>query len=273
MALFVSPGLVVSPVDSAPAWYPLIGWQNVVTFGKLSATSSASGYPVTNLASDSTIERWKGGSAAELLVTVSDLNDQIDYVGIARHNLGTAGIQVSVETLTAEPGAVWTEVFAPVVLGDNAPAVLRFSAATIIGLRLRLAAGTAAPDIAVLRVGKLLKMQRGLQADFVPLHRAVTREKLNGRSEAGDYFGAIVTNAAAGSTAQFKMLGASWYDSNAAAFVLAANKGGPFFFVWDPDAHPGEVAYCWLSEDATPRFPMLNKNYYDLSLSIGGIVT
>jgi len=273
MALFISPSLVVTPVDTYAAWYPLVGWHNVVAFGNLTATSAASGYPVTNLSTPSTIERWVGGSAAELLVTVSDLDDEIDYVGIARHNLGTAGIEVSVETLTAEPGAVWTEVFAPVLPADDAPLVLRFDAATIIGLRVRLAAGTAAPDMAVLHVGKLVQMQKGLQADFVPLHRAVTREKLNGRNEAGDYFGAIVTNAAAGSTAQFKMLGASWYDANLAEFVLAANQGAACFFVWDPDQHPDDVAYCWLTEDASPRFSMLNKNYVDLTLSFGGIVT
>lgn len=273
MALILSAALAISPVATYPASYPLIGWHNVVTFGSLSATSAATGYPATNLSTPSTIDRWVGGSAAELLVTVSGLDDEVDYVGIARHNLGSAGIEVSVEILTADAGGVWAEAFAGVLLGDDAPAVLQFAAVTVIGVRLRLQAGTAAPDIAVLHVGKLIQMQKGLQQDWVPLHRAVSTEKLGGRNEAGDYLGTIVTRQKAGTVASFKVLDADWYDATLAAFVDAANAGSAFFFMWEPDGHADEVGYCWLTADAMPRWSMMNTDYLDLSLSLGGIVS
>ena len=273
MTLFISPSLIITPVDTAPAWYPLLGWHNVVTFSGLAATSSAAGYPVTNLSTDSTIDRWVGGSAAELVVTLTGIDDIVDYVGIARHNLGSAGIEVSVETLAGDVGADWEEAFAGVLPADDAPMVMQFDAAPVIGVRVRMQAGTAAPDIAAMRIGKLIKMQKGLQADFVPLHRAVTRQKLAGRNERGDYLGTIITDQQAAATAAFRMLEADWYDETLAAFVLAANEGAPFFFVWDPDQHPDEVGYCWLREDAQPRFPMLNKGYLDLTLALGGVVS
>lgn len=273
MALLLSPALLITPSSTIPAWYPKIGWDNVVTFASLSATSSATSYPVTNLSTPSTIDRWIGGSAAELLVSVTGIDDTIDYVGIARHNLGSAGIEVSVETLSGDPGAVWTEVFTGVLLGDDAPAVLQFDAAPVIGVRLRLQAGSEAPDIAVLYAGLMLQTEKGLQADFVPIHRALSVEKLNGRTELGDYLGTIITKEALNNSAQFKLLTSSWYEASMAPFVLAANRGRPFFFAWDPDGHGSDVGFCWLTDSAQPRFPMLNKGFIDLSLAMGGIVS
>lgn len=273
MTLYVSPSLVISPADAFPANYPLICWDSVVTFSGLAATSSAVGYPVTNLSTVSTIDRWVGGSAAELVVSLTGIDAEIDYVGIARHNLGSAGIEVSVETLAGDVGAAWEEVFAPVLPGDDAPLVLRFALAPVIGVRLRLAAGDAAPQMAVLRVGKALRMQRGLQSDFVPFHRAVSTDKLDGANAAGDYLGTIITRQQIGSTASFKALTNAWYTANMEAFVLAANAGDPFFFIAEPEAHPDQVGYCRINGSATPRYSLSMTDYLDISLPLRAIVS
>lgn len=273
MALFLASALAISPVDTWPAKNPLIGWHNVVTFASLSATSAATGYPVTNLSTPSTIDRWVGGSAAELLVTVSGLDDEVDYVGIARHNLGSKGIEVSVEVLTADAGGVWAEAFAGVLPGDDSPLLLRFAAVTVIGVRLRLLAGDAAPDIAVLHVGKMIQMQKGLQADWVPLHRALEVEKFLGRNDAGDFLGAIVTRRRAAATATFRLLTSAWYDATLAGFVAGVNGGDAFFFAWDPADHADEVGYCFVEGSVQPKFPTLNKGFVDLALSLSGIVS
>ena len=274
MTLFISPSLVISPADNFPANYPLFGWHNVVTFSGLAASSAATGYPVTNLSTVSTIDRWRAADTSEQLVTVTGLDAAIDYVGIARHNLGSAGIVVSVETLAADIGADWEEVFAGVLPGNDTDLMLQFDAAPVIGARLRLAAGDAAAEMAVLRIGKALRAQRGLQTDFVPFDRAVTTDKLDGENEYGDYLGTIITRQQIATTATINHLTDAWYEANMAQMVRALNEGDPFFFVADPVARPDLVGYCRVAGTARPKYSLRDSNYYvDLSLPMRAIVS
>lgn len=274
MTLFLSPALIITPADDFPANYPLIGWHNVVTFSGLSATSSATGYPATNLSTVSTIDMWRAADDTEQVVTLTGVDDIVDYVAIARHNLGSAGIEASVETLAADVEADWEEVFAGVLPGSDAPHMLRFAAAPVIGVRLRLQAGDAPAEIAAMRIGKALRLQRGLQADFVPFHRAITTDKLDGENEFGDFLGSIVTRQQIATTATINHLTDAWYEENMAPFVRAANEGDPFFFVADPEAHPDQVGYCRIAGSARPKYSLANSNYYtDISLPMKAIVT
>lgn len=273
MTLFLSPALIITPADDFPASYPLIGWHNVVAFSGLSASSAATGRPVTNLSTVSTIDAWRAADSSEQVVTLTGVDDIVDYVGIARHNLGSAGIEVSVETLAADVGAGWEEAFAGVLPGNDAPHMMRFDAAPVIGVRLRLAAGDAPAEMAVLRVGKALRLQRGLQSDFVPFDRAVMTSKLDGENEYGDFLGTIITRQQIATTATIKALEDGWYETNMSAFIAAANAGDPFFFVADPEARPDLVGYCRVNGTATPRYSMNRSTYVDLSLPMRAIVS
>jgi len=270
VALFVSPGLIITPTETYPQTYPLVGWHNVVAFGNITADSSPSATPVTNLANPNTDQAWASASTAEQLVTISSLNDEIDYLAVARHNFGSAGIEISVETLSGEPAAVWEEVIAATLVADDSPLMLQWEAATVIGVRLRLVPGATAPSAAVLYVGKSLRMMRGVQPGFTPIRDGMDVTIRNGRSEAGEFLGAIITGEQLSTVADFRFLDADWYLAEMRDFVASANRGAPFFWAWNPLDYPDEVGFCWLSGVARPVKSQLSGEI-DISLSMGGL--
>lgn len=270
MPILISPALVITPVDTYPATYPVVGWDNQVAFSNITSDSADTSYPVTNLANPNTSQKWLSAGTAEQLVTVSSLEGLSDYVGIARHNFGTAGIEVSVEGITAEPGAVWEEVFPGVLPADDTPLLLRFASDYYIGLRLRLIPDATAPSAAVLYAGLALVLMRGLQPGFTPITAGQTVEMLNGRSERGEHLGAIITGQARDSTATIKTLDPDWYTENMKPFVDAANLGQPFFFAWNPSEHPDEIGFCWFESTVRPVYAQLTQEI-DISLPMGGL--
>lgn len=77
---------------------PLIAYDNIATTGNVSTSTAATGFPATNLANPSTNLRWVGGAVAQEYLTIIN-NDvaPLDYIAIAKHNLYSDAIPVSVE--------------------------------------------------------------------------------------------------------------------------------------------------------------------------------
>src|SRR5262245_31312193 len=122
MSVVISGSLVLSDGaggDVINANNPVIGYRNLVTPSNVSATTQAAGFPASNLANPSTNLRWQGqASEADQFITLA-LNtiDQVDYIGIARHNLGSAQILVSIEALN--PSSVFVPLIGPVCFPDD----------------------------------------------------------------------------------------------------------------------------------------------------------
>lgn len=270
MAIYTSAGLVITPAYTYEPHHPLVGWRNYVTFAGLTADSSQASYPVTNLANPSTHRGWRSDSLLEQLVTVANIDAAVDYVAIARHNFGTGGIEVSVEAITADPGAVWTEVFAGVLLADDTPAIFRFASGNYVSVRLRLVPTATKPQCAVLYVGSLTALKPGVAPGYVPLPRAKNHTAYNGQSEAGEYLGTIISGASLASTAQIADMDPDFYADEVADFIARANERQPFFFAWSPEDYPTEVAYAWLSASVQPTIARSTGNI-NLNLPMAGL--
>lgn len=79
---------------------PVIGYNTVVTALSITATTEEAGNPASNMANPATHLKWRGGvntSGVETL-TITLPVTTVDYVGIARHNLGTQAYQVTVNS-------------------------------------------------------------------------------------------------------------------------------------------------------------------------------
>ncbi len=95
--IVISSSLVMSESDLTPD-HPIIGYRNIVTIDNIVADGEDPDYPVTNLANPATHLRWKSDAAdLQYLTITTGSADPIDYVGIAKHNFGTAEIAVSIE--------------------------------------------------------------------------------------------------------------------------------------------------------------------------------
>ena len=119
MSVVISGSLVLSDSVSGGgtinANNPVIGYQNLVTTGNITSTTADSSFPVTNLANPSTNLKWVGllaSPAVDEYITVAvNTENDVDYIAIARHNLATAQIPISIEVLDPDASPeTWKEV-------------------------------------------------------------------------------------------------------------------------------------------------------------------
>jgi hypothetical protein len=253
---------------------PVVGWRTIATAGTLTTTTAADGFPASNMANPATHLRWVGEVSdpvedEHVAVSNPDVAD-VDYIAIARHNLGSAAIPVSVEYLdvTADPNE-WEELVEPVLLPDDGPALFRFSKLAYAAVRLRLQPGTAAPTIAVLYAGELLTIQRRLYVGHTPINMGRELTTANPKSIAGNFLGRIVLGERRRTSVALRNLTPDWYRANMEPFIKAAEER-PFFWAWRPGAYPLEVGYCWLPSDPTPK-NQLGNGMMQIDLTLEGI--
>ncbi len=273
MAIVITRGVVLAAsAEEIGGNAPLIGWQNLVGRSGVAATSEAAGYPASNLANPSTALFWKATGTATQYLTV-DLSgvDTVDYVGIARHNLGSGGTSVSVEVDDPDNPGSWLEVAASLLLPDDGPALIRFDPVSPLQLRVKLQPAAVVPAVTVLYVGSLLVLPRGLQPGHVPLPFAASDEIVTGQAESGDFLGRIVTKQALTTSVSIIALDYDWFRQHMAAFVRVA-RTTPFFFAWMPESFPNEVGFAWLNNDVRPELQAVQSGFIvSLNLDLGAV--
>jgi hypothetical protein len=253
---------------------PVIGWRTLIQAGGLQSTTAAPGFPVSNLGNPATHLRWEGVVSTPAQDEIITLNvssvDEVDYVGIARHNFGSAQIPVSLERLdeTADPD-VWVELIAPVLLPNDGPAIFRFAPQGAANLRIRLQPGLAAPTAAVVYAGKLLVLQRRLYVGHTPIVDGRVTQVVNGRSESGAFLGRIITGQMTQTGIELQNLTPAWFRAHMRPFLADAQER-PFFFAWRPGSYPREVGYCWLTNDPQPSNQRAN-GMMQVSLKLAGV--
>jgi hypothetical protein len=249
---------------------PVIGYRTLVNASNVSATTQAAGFPASNLANPSTNLRWQGqASGADQFVTLAlNTNEQVDYLGIARHNLASAQIPVSIEALNAS--SVWVPLAGPVILPNDGPVLFRFTPQGITSIRVRMQPGNAAPTAAVIYAGKLLVLMRRIYVGHTPINFGRRAKVTNARSESGNFLGRIVLSEMTETSVQLQDLTPGWFRSEIDPFVKAS-KEQPFFFAWRPGDYPFEVGYCWMTNDPRPSNQRAN-GMMQMSFEMAGIV-
>jgi hypothetical protein len=260
--------MIILPLGFTNADNPLIGWHNVVEIDNITADQESSSAPVTQLANPATYNPWSGNTAAAQSVTVSlDEAQSIDYVGIARHNLGSAGISYFIEY--SDDGSAWTQAGAATP-DDDGQIMHVFEAVSAQYWRVRMSAGTLPPSMAVLYFGLVLQVTRRIYVGHTPLTMGRSTTIESGRSEDGNYLGRVVRRRLFETTIQIDNLDPAWYRSNFDPFAEAA-EDTPFFFAWRPNSYPDEVGFVWAMRDIKPENQRSN-GMMQVSFPVQGIV-
>jgi len=254
--IIVSNSLVLSAAEAAfPAGTPWIGYENLVNIYNITSITEEDGFPVTNLANTATHLKWigTGTSGSEYITIQTNSNELIDYVGIAKHNFGSAGIAVSIEGLTSNSPPAWVEIVQPTIPSNDWPIIARFTASAWTHVRIRLQQNGFVPQAAVVYVGKLLVLERSINLNpHVPINYGRRTKIVTGMSETGNFIGRIMLAEYRESKAEFEWFTPDFYRSNIDAF-LATAANSPFFWAWSPVEYPLECSYAWLINDAEPQ--------------------
>lgn len=104
MSVVISSNYVIAPTSTNGGIIngnnPVIGWDNIIGVnGTVSTTTEDPDFPASNLNTNSTHLRWKGGvtESDEHITILNTGAMDLDYIAIARHNLGSEQIPVSVD--------------------------------------------------------------------------------------------------------------------------------------------------------------------------------
>lgn len=272
MSVVISQNVVMSGLKYGGSNAPVIGWYNLVSRTNVNADYADQYFPVSNLGNPSTASQWRSTSTAMQKITVAiNATAPIDYVGIARHNLGSDGATVSVHVKSVDSPSIWTDVFSGAILPNNKPAILRFDPVVAIEVKVTIVPISSAPRIGVLYVGKLTVMPVGMQQEPVALPYANDDEIVTGQAESGDYLGRIVTRQSLSLEYEFLGVEYDWYHANMGPFTKSALTT-PFFFAWLPKVYPDECGFGWLNSDVRPVALYYHSSYVvNFSLNIGAL--
>jgi len=254
MSVILSPSLVV--LEGASGFNsnnPIIGYETLATSGTITATTESAEHPAENLANPATHLYWQsdaGSPSSDEVVTVSiGTPDTVDYIAIAAHNLGSGICPVTVEGLI---GGSWTELISERLLATDEPAIFRFTAVSLAGIRLVIGPSQAsvpvAPKIAVLYTGALLMLQRRLYVGHTPINYGRRVNVTSQRSINGAFLGRIVLSESRESQVTLQNLTPSWYRDYLDPFFVSAQEN-PFFWAWRPGDYSSESGFAWLTED------------------------
>ena len=249
---------------------PLIGWhdllhQNLSGVGGLDSPADA---PRRNALNGLTYNYWRTGGGNLSFPVDLGSPQEVDYVGIAAHTLGSTGRMVRVERSTTGTG--WTnahseEWFSP---STDAPLMIYFPRQSFQHWRLRVQYGDDA-FIGAIHLGRALRMKRRIYGGHTPATLSRQTDILPQRSVNGAFLGRSVIRRGIASTYAFNNLPADWYRENFDPFVQSALER-PFFVAWRPDDHPDECVYAWTTGDIAPTNTG-TRDFMSVSFGVEGI--
>jgi hypothetical protein len=229
---------------------PRIGWQNIVTEDNITASQALPGFPESNLANPETHVRWKAVNTDLTSLNIAlDAAELVNYFGIVGHNLGSTVATIQLQG--SDNNVDWVALHPEQMLADDHAFMYEFADAEHQYYRLYITPGSGAPEISVLYVGAVLRMQRRLYVGHAPMTLSLQSDVSSGFSEEGQFLGRVLRSQKLETQAQFKHLTASWYRNYFLPFAQQA-MDRTFFFAWRPASYPNEVGYCWFTRDPSP---------------------
>lgn len=251
---------------------PIIGYHSIITPSNLSVTGDMNleVRPVENAWSPDTYTAWEGGiymgPPADKVIYLNIANpnaENIDYIGIAKHNIGSGEYQFSIEE--SNDNANWTVLVSPKTVPDDRAIVEYFDTTNSLYFRLKFFKANSAlfPSVIIshVKAGRALVLQRRIYVGHRPasLTSMVRRQVLN--SENGQYIGQIVKSRFNKTSCEQENVTPEYVRDKIVPFMkhvngeVEINNTAPstFFFAWRPSDYPDEVVYGWTNDNIQPE--------------------
>lgn len=236
--------------------YPRIGWNSITRRGTIAASSAETGYEAVNASSPLEYSYWKATATTDQTLTLTfDASETVNFVGIAAHNLGTAGATVQVQ----ENDGGWSDIGPGVTPTDDTAIGIILSDRTMSEIRLSITGMTAAPYIGVLYVCEVLEFpQRTYAGQGAPANMARKTEYMNSQSIGGKWLGRSIKRQRNWVDVPMQHLTETWIAANFDDFAEDA-RSYPYFLMPRPEDYPDDIQYKWSQGDLVPqRMAMAN---------------
>lgn len=248
--------IITKPTPESNPRGAIIGFNNLLTD---STTDDAKKALVPN-----TYERWRPSSGAVTVKFQMGVAAEIDFIGIAAHNLsGESFVLSTAETI----GGATTDVEG-FSLTDNTAVMATFEPRTVQEI---VFTSTLSSDneIGVVSAGKALKMQRNIYGGHSPINLSPKTTFQSEETETGQFLSQNIIREGLSTSFSWKFLDPDWYRENFQPFALSARRF-PFFIKWRPDLYNDEVAYTKTEGNIKPKNMGGGHNKMSVSINIKG---
>lgn len=176
--------------------------------GTVTGSSEAAGFAATNANNELTYTFWKP-TAVPATWQLSFTSAVVSYCGIASHNIGSTGGQVSVQEWDGV-GWLTVSVFSPT---DDSPILFLFTERTTDRIRVRVA--NAIPTIGVIWFGDVTELERKCQwTDSLPFNEVVDDTYAENVSDGGHVLDSFVTRKAGMASMTVQNISETWAAAN-----------------------------------------------------------
>lgn len=276
MVIYPSALVLSAQAAGAPLSLPRILWQTYTREGSPVVTASSEALDAAaDLPLDpSTAGYWQALSLPATWVLDFGVLRDIDYVGIAEHNLGSSGAAVLVETSNGDlvgspPLQVWQEFGGSGISpGKDAPLAFFDTLRNVRYVRLTITGSGAMPKIAVVYAGQALVMPMTPIMGHQPIALSRRTELRNSKSRGGQFLAQNIKQMGVETSATFSRLQQDWYREEFDPFVQEARRF-PYFFILNAEEYPLELGYVWTQEDIRPAY--VEWDFFSVSFDMEGI--
>jgi hypothetical protein len=236
-----------------------------MTTGAVTATSSDTDYPVSNLTNWKPARWWKPNTTGTFYINVdAGALVDVDYFAVFSHDLTEKTATVKLQW--SNDGATgWTDLTSALAKSDSEVIFDTFTSVNKRYFRVEVVATTAVCSIGVIGIGEYLTMQRGINSGFTPPHLDTKNKYLINVADGGLPLGSSVLSRAANINATFDMLTASWVRTNWEP-VLAHAELYPMFFSWNDGDYPDEAVFVMMDVTKS-RIPYKDSLYMTAKIS------
>lgn len=211
---------------------PNILYQNIFRLGALTATDTASGSNVNNIADWRTFNNWTANSYGTKYVQVDLSPMQLcDSFALVNHNLGDCAATVGFEYWDE---SAWQPCLTPFVVSNNNVIYKNYTAQTAHKYRLKIVTASIAPRISILMAGASIYFDYPPDAPYIPISQSSIMKMET--SKGGHVLGADVRYKPFTITAKIAEITDTMLGHLSAWFNLAASKGQPFIYSFNGDA-------------------------------------
>lgn len=222
---------------------PIILSDNRFMDGVPDATGTATGYSPIHIRDLRPFTSWKAAASGTNYLTVDCGADATaDSLGIFKHNLGTVGATVSVES--SANGTDWTERLEGFEPSDDNAILVTFDSATARYWRIKIVTADAAPQIAIAILGERIDFPTPPDGPFVPAEEGVEADV--DESKEGNYLGVTWRFSTVRVKPQWtnEILSRSFIDSTMRPWWRSHGRYlFPFFWAWDLTTYPTDVKF------------------------------
>ena len=260
---------------------PMVLWDNVLSYSTttLTASSTATGTLVGNVATESTYDYWQPTAIpawvmADLSATVGGPKD-IPYnsVALVAHNLGTTKATVYVQK--SSDNITWTTVSNTISPTDDTPILFIFpdTAARYWGIYISAYTGTVLPILGPCILGDRFVFPGGVMPPYTPIWQAQNVELLQAKTLGGQFVGNRVLRKGSETAINLVSVSKTFAESTIQPFKEWYNAGHAFLWASGPSVFTNDLGYVWRKPNAEmePTFTETG-NWVKLTMEVEGYV-